>query len=67
MNVKDGWGPICKILGKEIPNEPFPRANDGKAAEEFFKTYIKQAIVRWTQIIAAVVVAVVAVIWYWFK
>ncbi|KAH8928543.1 hypothetical protein BT69DRAFT_1346531 [Atractiella rhizophila] len=29
FNVKQGWEPLCKFLGKPIPPEPFPRANDG--------------------------------------
>ena len=26
-NVKEGWGPLCKFLGKPIPEEPFPHDN----------------------------------------
>lgn len=26
--VKHGWEPICKFLGLEVPNEPFPKTND---------------------------------------
>lgn len=26
--VSDGWGPLCKFLGDDIPEEPFPRVND---------------------------------------
>ncbi|EGE78066.2 hypothetical protein BDBG_05780 [Blastomyces gilchristii SLH14081] len=27
--VEDGWEPVCKFLGKEVPHgQPFPRAND---------------------------------------
>jgi|JI9StandDraft_2_1071091.scaffolds.fasta_scaffold121068_3 hypothetical protein len=26
-NVKDGWGPLCSVLGKEKPEVPFPRLN----------------------------------------
>ena len=26
--VGDGWEPLCKFLGKPIPEEPFPKAND---------------------------------------
>uniref|UniRef100_H2ZE83 Sulfotransferase n=1 Tax=Ciona savignyi TaxID=51511 RepID=H2ZE83_CIOSA len=26
-NVKEGWEPICKFLGKPIPNKPFPHKN----------------------------------------
>lgn len=26
-NVKDGWEPLCKFLGVDVPNVPFPRLN----------------------------------------
>ncbi|RDW64652.1 hypothetical protein BP6252_10303 [Coleophoma cylindrospora] len=26
---KDGWEPLCKFLGKPVPEEPFPYANKG--------------------------------------
>ena len=26
-NVKEGWEPLCKFLGKPIPDVPFPHAN----------------------------------------
>lgn len=26
--VEDGWEPLCEFLGKPVPDEPFPRAND---------------------------------------
>jgi hypothetical protein len=29
---KDGWGPLCKMLGVPVPSEPFPHAN---TTEEF--------------------------------
>ena len=25
--VKDGWEPLCKFLGKEVPDQPFPHTN----------------------------------------
>lgn len=28
MNVKEGWDPLCRFLGEEIPPYPFPRKND---------------------------------------
>lgn len=28
FNVSDGWGPLCKFLGQNVPDEPFPRSND---------------------------------------
>ena len=27
--MKEGWEPLCKFLGKEIPEQPFPRKNVG--------------------------------------
>lgn len=33
MDLSDGWEPLCKFLGVPVPNEPFPRANDGAAAK----------------------------------
>lgn len=26
-SVEDGWAPLCKFLGKPVPDEPFPHAN----------------------------------------
>ncbi|KAI0452106.1 P-loop containing nucleoside triphosphate hydrolase protein [Xylaria acuta] len=26
--VSEGWEPVCSFLGKDIPDEPFPRANN---------------------------------------
>ena len=28
FEVKQGWDPICKFLGKDVPDEPFPHEND---------------------------------------
>lgn len=34
FEASQGWEPLCKFLGKEIPNEPFPRLNDSKTIVE---------------------------------
>jgi len=28
MNVKEGWEPLCAILGEKVPDWKFPRVND---------------------------------------
>lgn len=28
FEAKDGWEPLCKFLGKEIPKESYPNVND---------------------------------------
>ncbi|KAI6710007.1 NAD dependent epimerase/dehydratase, partial [Diplocarpon mali] len=50
FNVKDSWEPLCRILSCPVPNEPFPRANDGQAMQGFFENMLKAAVVRWMQI-----------------
>ena len=27
-----GWKPLCRFLGKKIPEEPYPRINEGNHA-----------------------------------
>jgi len=27
-NVKWDWKPLCKLLGQDVPDEPFPRRNN---------------------------------------
>lgn len=29
-NVKDGWGPICRFLNKDIPKQAFPIINKAR-------------------------------------
>lgn len=31
FSVKEGWEPLCKFLGADVPAPPFPKANDGQA------------------------------------
>jgi hypothetical protein len=26
--VREGWGPLCKFLGREVPEGEFPRSDD---------------------------------------
>ena len=52
FSVKDGWEPLCKFLDLPVPDEPFPHANDKLAVKEAFVGLIKQAALRWLQILA---------------
>ena len=31
FRLGDGWAPLCRFLGKEVPDVPFPRVNDETA------------------------------------
>ena len=37
FDVKQGWEPLCKFLGKPIPEVPFPNMNDTKQMQGRFK------------------------------
>lgn len=61
FDVKDGWEPLCKALGKEVPDGiPFPRINDGEAIDSFAKKHVQRGLVRWAGIVT-VGVTVIAI------
>ncbi|KAF6232581.1 hypothetical protein HO173_009249 [Letharia columbiana] len=44
FRLEDGWGPLCEFLGKEKPDVPFPRLNEGAALAERFKEFQKRSM-----------------------
>ena len=36
FSSKDGWAPLCKFLGKEIPKIPFPSSNNKNSFHDTF-------------------------------
>ena len=39
FNVKEGWEPLCKFLGVEVPSKPFPHKNiRGGITKEMMET-----------------------------
>jgi hypothetical protein len=63
FDVKQGWGPLCKILNVPVPDEPFPHANDANAIQAAFVTLLKRAAFRWLQWIGMAVIGVGAVVY----
>ena len=39
-----GWEPLCKFLGKEVPDVPFPHANESKTLKRVFEEMGVKAI-----------------------
>ncbi|KAL9130375.1 MAG: hypothetical protein Q9217_001433 [Psora testacea] len=64
FDVKDGWQPLCKMLGKEVPDEPFPRANESRAIEALFHDMLFRGIVRWGIVVGVVSVGLALGWWY---
>lgn len=44
--VEDGWGPLCKFLGKPVPDADFPRANTATGG---WKAREEQCNKRWVE------------------
>jgi len=64
FNVKEGWEPLCKVLGKEVPQDiPFPRINDAEAIDRLAKSMVRKGLMRWAGIVATVGVVVVSYAW----
>jgi hypothetical protein len=63
LDVKEGWQPLCKVLGKDVPDMQFPRINDGRAIEDLTRRFIVKGLVSWGIAILTVAVGVGSV-WY---
>lgn len=63
----DGWVPLCAFLGKEVPQEEYPRVNDAKATVRlhgFLLWYRAWRMSRgWIVVGSALAVLVFAVWW----
>ncbi|RAH50095.1 sulfotransferase family protein [Aspergillus brunneoviolaceus CBS 621.78] len=60
FDVREGWEPLCRALGKEVPDVPFPRINDAQAADRIAEYYIRRGLMRW-----AILLAVLGLGGYW--
>jgi len=54
LNVRDGWEPLCKFLGKDVPDVPFPHKNVGGSIHELLlkENVIMQRLNRDTKLAA---------------
>jgi len=60
MDFKQGWGPLCELLGKEVPEEEFPRVNDMEQFRGMSVGYYEKLILMHFAKIALVGIPVVA-------
>lgn len=47
FTAKDGWGPLCKFLEKEIPNVEYPRINDQKTMGKVKAFIVVRGLLHW--------------------
>ena len=46
FKLDQGWEPLCKFLGKPVPNQPFPHVNDSASNKQGFKELGTMAMKR---------------------
>lgn len=66
MDLQDGWEPLCKFLGKPIPDEPFPRSNEAAAVQQRFKECLITAIIIWLAIMSFCVMGIWVLKFFFF-
>ncbi|KAF3056524.1 putative nad dependent epimerase dehydratase protein [Daldinia childiae] len=65
MDLSEGWEPICQFLGVPVPDEPFPRANDGQAADAYATKVLLRVLQVWVGIISVAGLGVYSVSRLW--
>lgn len=63
MELGQGWEPLCQFLGKPVPDEPFPRANDSNAAAKTYEDIVGKLRLIWLMGIASVFTLAASVLW----
>lgn len=53
FEAKDGWEPLCAFLGKPVPDESYPRINEGSATADL---HLKLMVIRVAIIIGKVLI-----------
>ncbi|KAI9703735.1 MAG: hypothetical protein M1836_007505 [Candelina mexicana] len=62
FTVRDGWEPLCKFLGRDVPDTPFPRVNDTAEFGERINVVVGLAIRRVVRRLLPVLGGVVALL-----
>lgn len=67
-HVEDGWEPLCEFLGKKIPEEKFPRAND----KDGFRTRVETDLEKLGEkavlnMLAILVICVTLGLYHWMR
>jgi Sulfotransferase domain len=66
FQVQEGWGPLCKFLGREVPaGIPFPHLNEGRAAlEKLAREHLYGPWLRKAPIALGTAAALVVLLWW---
>ncbi|KNG84815.1 hypothetical protein ANOM_007549 [Aspergillus nomiae NRRL 13137] len=59
-----GWEPLCSFLGKPIPKQPFPHANDRRSHSEKFNRTANVAVTKWSVLCLGSIAQAWALLYY---
>ena len=63
FEARDGWEPLCKFLGKPVPEGPYPRINEGSNAANIHKPLFLMAYIKFASKVIAVPVVAWGISW----
>jgi hypothetical protein len=65
-SVTEGWGPLCQFLGKDAPDSPFPKVNEGAFVRKMLdKVILMRGIMILPRAILTVGIPIAAAFWVW--
>lgn len=69
FRLEEGWEPLCKFLGNEVPKTPFPHVNDSSTFDAGIKVLLKRMWVRAAKLNSPYLVAGlgVAAAWWMYR
>ena len=67
FRVSEGWEPLCKILGCEVPNVPFPHVNDSEATDKIIKKQLLRGMTAWVVLTGSITLGVAIAIRLWMS
>jgi hypothetical protein len=67
FKLSDGWEPLCKFLGKPVPDVPFPHLNEQACLDEKITLLMKKGMAKLLVKfgLVALPVLVAGCLWYW--
>lgn len=54
FKAEDGWAPLCRFLGKDVPNTPFPKLNEKKGFAIIKTILIARGLLAWAALVATI-------------
>lgn len=66
-HLGDGWEPLCKFLGKDVPDVPFPRLNDRAEHAANSRKNVRDMTLAGLKVAGPVIAVVIGVAFYYWR